>query len=387
MANLTGPVNLLPGAGPVRQRWLIVLIVVLALAAAVRIGAGVVLNTNVPWVVQQGSGMEPAIAKGDLALVQRLSPAGLHSGEIVAIAVPPSYRALHNEPPVILRRIVRVYETAGGLSLVTRGDHNRYPDPRPFAAGDVRGRVVGVIPLLGWVPLVVDQHIGLTVIVGLLVLALLYRFSTTGFRGVRVLRARARAASPASGMDLSDLTAAINVYGQHLASHTESVQAMAASARALQEVVERQTRILLRLDEWFEQRNGLLAGSSDREAPPRSLAAPSPPPAPESEPSLTVPPAAPPPLRAGGDPAGVLPEPALTWSLGAVNDMKHLSARDAARIVALLERRGRIPVLALDAASVVEGPGFAVWLRATRDGWEVSRVVSDRSPELDDLRP
>lgn len=369
-------------------RWLGVLLAIVALAAAVRLGAGALLGTSMPWVVTEGTSMWPTVRAGDLAIIQGVSPRSLHRGEIVAVSVPANYQRVYHYPPVILHRIRRVFRAGGELRIVTKGDHNPYPDPLWFPAGDVRGRLVRLIPDVGFVPLFVQSRYGLLAIGGLLVLALLYWLVTVGLEGAERSRSRAAPVSNAAGVDLGELTTAIHAYGQHLASHTESVQAMAASARALQEVVERQTRILGRLEQWFEQWGGVMLRTPERDGRrtrvdpfpslgalgalgddvPRSPSTPSPRPA-DAAPA------------SGVDLAGLLPTTnEVSWSVAAVNDLKRLTPRDSGRVLAALERRSRGSLRASEAITVLPAPGFSIWLHATPSGWQVERVVPDHIP-------
>jgi len=361
-------------------RWLLLVLALAALIVGVRVLAGLALHTSTPWVVTEGTSMWPTVRQGELALIEGVSPRSLHRGEIVAVRVPPNYQRVYPYPPVILHRIRRVFRAGGQLRVVTQGDHNRYPDPLWFPAADVQGRLVRLIPDVGFLPLFVESRYGLIAVGGLLFLGLLYWLVMLGLEWAELSqRARALTAHE-TGVDLGELTRAIHAYGQHLASHTESVQAMAASARALQDVVERQTRILTRLEQWFDR------WSQGRvPPPPRDVSArpevsfgagamPSAPPStvparPVSVPSL------------GADPAGLLPAPdRLSWSAAAVSDLKRLKSKDAGRVLRVLERRGRRPVRPAHPVTVLEASGFSIWLHATEDGWQVERVVPDRLP-------
>lgn len=93
-----------------------------------------------PSVIISGS-MRPYFQVGDIALVYKVKPETLRVGDVVC------YRG---ESLPVLHRIIEIREERGERLLVTKGDANRVPDPAPVAMEQVKGKVVGKIPKIGW---------------------------------------------------------------------------------------------------------------------------------------------------------------------------------------------------------------------------------------------
>jgi signal peptidase len=85
--------------------------------------------------------MQPALRLGDIAILVPASPASIRVGEIVQY---------HNMNVTIIHRVVDTYTVGGSMWMVTKGDANSAPD-EPVSVGQVTGKVVFVIPQLGWV--------------------------------------------------------------------------------------------------------------------------------------------------------------------------------------------------------------------------------------------
>jgi len=96
-----------------------------------------------PTVVS-GVSMRPALRAGDLVLTTDVAPEKIAVGDIVRFRVGGSY---------VLHRVVEIRQAAG-LEFITRGDANNVDDP-PLPASAVEGRVVTVLPGLGWPSIVV----------------------------------------------------------------------------------------------------------------------------------------------------------------------------------------------------------------------------------------
>ncbi|MEM2866657.1 MAG: signal peptidase I [Candidatus Hadarchaeales archaeon] len=85
--------------------------------------------------------LQGGFEKGDLVVVRGVSsPSELKVGDVVI------YQRSPNVIPVV-HRVLALLEN--GTMLVTKGDANTIPDS-PISFGMVRGKVVGVIPNLGW---------------------------------------------------------------------------------------------------------------------------------------------------------------------------------------------------------------------------------------------
>ena len=91
-----------------------------------------------PTIVS-GVSMNPILQAGDLVLTVDVAPEEIAVGDIIR------FRSGEVD---ILHRVVDIRD-AGGLEFITRGDANNVSDP-PLPASAVEGRVVRILPGLGW---------------------------------------------------------------------------------------------------------------------------------------------------------------------------------------------------------------------------------------------
>lgn len=90
------------------------------------------------YAIISGS-MEPAYPTGSLVYAEPADGAELQAGDVAAF---------WRDEDVIVHRVEEVDEGAG--ELVTKGDANAELDLRPVPFGNVLGRVVGSVPLVGY---------------------------------------------------------------------------------------------------------------------------------------------------------------------------------------------------------------------------------------------
>jgi signal peptidase len=91
-----------------------------------------------PTVVS-GVSMRPLLQAGDLVLTVDVEPEEVVVGDIVRFREGPSY---------VLHRVVEIH-AQGEILFITRGDANNVADP-PLPASALEGRVVRILPGLGW---------------------------------------------------------------------------------------------------------------------------------------------------------------------------------------------------------------------------------------------
>lgn len=101
-----------------------------------------VVGADASYVVLSGS-MEPAISPGDSVLVADVSPDAVERGDVITFAT--------GEPAPTTHRVVDVVERTDGVAFRTKGDANPQPDGRLVTPDRLRGEVVAVIPLVGYV--------------------------------------------------------------------------------------------------------------------------------------------------------------------------------------------------------------------------------------------
>ncbi|MDB5170620.1 MAG: putative Peptidase signal peptidase [Candidatus Saccharibacteria bacterium] len=104
----------------------------------------------------QSASMAPIFGPGDALVVEPISAAQLHVGDIV------SYQSPRDPAVIISHRLIAISKQTGFLT--TAGDRLHAPD-RPFPPGRVIGRAVAVAPALGSVMNFARSPLGLAVLV------------------------------------------------------------------------------------------------------------------------------------------------------------------------------------------------------------------------------
>jgi signal peptidase len=129
----------------------IYIVVGLVLAAVINTGLGYALDTDKPIMAVVSNSMEPTFYKGDLVVVKGIEPERIQVGDVIVYQNP--WRGI----PVV-HRVVGIEKTDSRIYFFTKGDNNRtnrYSDQQsgiapPVGQDLVKGRVVLVIPKLGW---------------------------------------------------------------------------------------------------------------------------------------------------------------------------------------------------------------------------------------------
>jgi len=132
---------------------IIAVIAVLMLLLSYQI-AGLALNTSAPWIVVQGTSMEPNLHEGDLVFIQGVSPEHLIGGDIIlynkiALNLTSGEDQFLQAP--ILHRIIYQYKVGNRWYFQAQGDNNPNPDSYPIPESGVLGKVAFVVPKIGYV--------------------------------------------------------------------------------------------------------------------------------------------------------------------------------------------------------------------------------------------
>jgi signal peptidase len=139
-------------AGPSLGRWCLK---ILLLATASLAALTLLLHCTsrlLPFLVAEGSSMEPAIRRGDLLLLRGVG-GGVGPGDVIAFHEP------YRRGVVVAHRVVEVVELNGVKLFRTKGDANPAPDPWLVPEADVVGVVASVVPALGFLVLVVQSPV------------------------------------------------------------------------------------------------------------------------------------------------------------------------------------------------------------------------------------
>ncbi len=94
-----------------------------------------------PTVILTGS-MEPVLYPGDVALIKKCDSKEVQVGDVIHY---------WKEQIFIVHRVIEIDEVKEELR--TKGDNNSAPDSKPVTPGQIRGKMIGKIPKLGWLNL------------------------------------------------------------------------------------------------------------------------------------------------------------------------------------------------------------------------------------------
>lgn len=127
------------------------IVIGLVLAYGINIGLGYALDADKPVMAVVSSSMEPTFYKGDLVVVKGIEPEKITIGEVIVYHNP--FRGV----PVV-HRVVGIKKINSEIYFYTKGDNNvtnQLSDQESGIAPPVRkewvkGRVVLVVPKLGW---------------------------------------------------------------------------------------------------------------------------------------------------------------------------------------------------------------------------------------------
>jgi len=220
------------------------------------------IRGTVPFMPIFGNSMEPEFKAGDLILVEKVSPSEIKVGDIIVFTIPAAVREHYNYPPVLAHRVVTV-NTRYGITFRTKGD-NTGEDPFTVRAQDLMGQVSKQIPYIGFPLLFMQSQQGLIfIIIGLCLLAFYLYSDELSWGKQRVQRGlfapvieegRRTSQVMAQRMErteqvLGKFTSAIEVYAQHLQSHTTAIQGLSEASQELKKGAAEQNKVLTRLME------------------------------------------------------------------------------------------------------------------------------------------
>lgn len=115
------------------------------LASIVIIWFAMGVFTYAPRVILSGS-MEPEIKTGDVVITHKIAGKDARVGDIILFPYEKDMKVTH--------RIIAVSDQQGAKLFTTKGDANPEPDSNLVPEDNVQGKVVTVIPKMGWLTLV-----------------------------------------------------------------------------------------------------------------------------------------------------------------------------------------------------------------------------------------
>jgi signal peptidase len=101
-----------------------------------------------PSVIVSGS-MNPYMKVGDVAIVGKISAVSIEVGDVIEFRRSDQTRVLH--------RVIAISEAGGMRVFETKGDANNDPDTNLVAPENVVGRMVGLVPKIGWVSIAIKS--------------------------------------------------------------------------------------------------------------------------------------------------------------------------------------------------------------------------------------
>jgi signal peptidase I len=144
-------------------------IIGVVLALGINQGLALALSTDMPIVAVESSSMVPAFNKGDMLILQG-TPQGQLSVEDIVVFDPPS-----GGTPIV-HRIVSINSDG---TFQTKGDANsgQLSYEKSISHSQIHGRVIMIIPYLGWVKIGMTQYLMpnlLWMLLGIAVFGLVY---------------------------------------------------------------------------------------------------------------------------------------------------------------------------------------------------------------------
>lgn len=112
-----------------------------------------------PMVVESDS-MAPTFNSGDMIIIQKCDPSELKEGDIICF-----HTIIQNEYALNTHRISKITELNGARSYTTRGDNNAVDDTHIISDGDIVGRYVTKLPMLGHVMNFLSGSVGFFVVI------------------------------------------------------------------------------------------------------------------------------------------------------------------------------------------------------------------------------
>lgn len=121
------------------------------LAFLINAGMGLALGTDLPIVAVQSESMVPTFYKGDMLLLQGAVQEDINVADIIVFSV--DERSIP-----IVHRVVKINEDG---TFQTKGDANtaQLPFETKISYDRIHGKVMYIIPYLGWVKIGLTEHV------------------------------------------------------------------------------------------------------------------------------------------------------------------------------------------------------------------------------------
>ena len=148
-------------------RSLIILGIIVLLFFTFRTALILTLKTEYPLMTPISESMEPTLHIGDLLIVQGIDPKDVKVGDIIV------FRKPINRQELVVHRVVEIHTENNKYYFTTKGDKNRdsYYWEKRIPEDCLIGKVIGAIPLLGYVKIYFGTPVGMAI--GIILIATL----------------------------------------------------------------------------------------------------------------------------------------------------------------------------------------------------------------------
>jgi signal peptidase I len=102
-----------------------------------------------PFIIS-GHSMKPEFDVGDMVIIKPVKPEEIQIGDIIRY---------DRENISIVHRVIQIQNSNNGLVFITKGDNNNVEDP-PVEQSTIKGRIVGIMPGIGWLSIGIRQVFG-----------------------------------------------------------------------------------------------------------------------------------------------------------------------------------------------------------------------------------
>ncbi|MFH0941733.1 MAG: signal peptidase I [Chloroflexota bacterium] len=258
---------------------LLLLIIVIAVCVAGFLS----IRGAMPFMPVFGVSMEPELRAGDLIMISEINPNDVKAGDVIVFSVPSAVRDFYNYPPVVAHRVTEVRDMGpAGKGFRTKGD-NTGGDPFTVRSNDILGVASSRIPYAGFILLFFQSDQGLMFLIISVVLMGLFLYVDEINRGrmrlqqgifAPVIEANRRIIEESQhgselvaekvvntekkmdGLErtLAKFGSAIELYAEHLKSHTSAIQGLSAASQDLARTTAEQEKMLGRFYKSMEEK-------------------------------------------------------------------------------------------------------------------------------------
>lgn len=108
--------------------------------------------------------MQPEISKGDIIIVKKVKPNEIYENDIITFEA---------NGEIVTHRVQNVYNEAGKIKYITKGDNNETKDPIQIEYEQIIGKKVNTISNIGNIVLFLNNKLSLIFIVLIIILILM----------------------------------------------------------------------------------------------------------------------------------------------------------------------------------------------------------------------